>query len=81
MTSHASGDLVYWNEHTGFGEIDLDEGQGRIAIYRADLLRAGVKTPRVGDRFYISTGAAAPIIETDQTAAGHAQRASVSGAI
>ena len=56
--SHASGDLVYWNAHTGFGEIDLNEGRGRIGIYRADLLRAGVKTPRVGDRFYISTAIA-----------------------
>src|SRR3954465_14556450 len=36
MTSRASGDLVYWNAHTGFGEIDLDDGRGRIGIYRVD---------------------------------------------
>ncbi len=42
--SRASGDLVYWNAHTGFGEIDLDDGDGRIGIYRADLLRVCVRT-------------------------------------
>jgi hypothetical protein len=36
MTSRVSGDLVYWNAHTGFGEIDLDDGRGRIGIYRVD---------------------------------------------
>jgi cold shock CspA family protein len=59
MTPRTSGDLVYWNAHTGFGEIDLDDGNGRIAIYRADLLKAGVKTPQVGDHFYFNTGVAA----------------------
>ncbi len=56
MTSRTSGELVYWNAHTGFGEIDLDKGEGRVGVYRADLLSAGVKTPRVGDRFYFSAG-------------------------
>jgi cold shock CspA family protein len=59
MTSRVSGSLVYWNAHTGFGEIDLDDGDGRIGVYRADLLRAGVRTPRVGDRFHFSVGVAA----------------------
>ena len=59
MTSRASGDLVYWNAHTGFGEIDLDDRDGRIGVYRADLLRAGVRRPQVGDRFRFSTGVAA----------------------
>ena len=59
MTSRAFGDLVYWNAHTGFGEIDLDDGRGRIGIYRADLLRAGIRTPQVGDRFHLNTGVAA----------------------
>jgi len=59
MTPRTSGDLVYWNAHTGFGEIDLDDGCGRIAIYRADLLRAGIRIPQVGNRFYFSTGVAA----------------------
>src|SRR4051812_43336788 len=59
MTLRASGDLVYWNAHTGFGEIDLDDGRGRIGIYRIDLLRAGVRRPRIGDRFHFNTGVAA----------------------
>src|SRR4051794_19437584 len=59
MVSHTSGALVYWNAHTGFGEIDLDSGHGRVGIYRADLLRSGMKEPQVGDRFDFSTGAAA----------------------
>jgi hypothetical protein len=60
MTSRASGDLVYWNAHTGFGEIDLDDGcQRRIGIYRVDLLRAGVRRPKVGDRFHFTIGVAA----------------------
>jgi hypothetical protein len=59
MVSHTSGALVYWNAHTRFGEIDLDSGHGRVGIYRADLLRAGVKEPQVGDRFHFSTGIAA----------------------
>ena len=59
MTSRASGDLVYWNAHTGFGEIDLDDRDGRIGVYRADLLRAGVRRPQVGDRFRFNTGVAA----------------------
>ena len=50
---------MYWNAHTGFGEIDLDDGRGRIGIYRADLLRAGIRTPQVGDRFHLNTGVAA----------------------
>jgi hypothetical protein len=54
VMSYASGSLVYWNAHTGFGEIELDNVDGRIGIYRADLLRAGVKTPQVGDRFQVS---------------------------
>src|SRR5215213_9224088 len=58
MTSRASGDLVYWNAHTGFGEIDLDNGRNRIGIYRVDLLRAGVRRPQVGDRFHFNTGVA-----------------------
>ena len=60
MTSRASGDLVYWNAHTGFGEIDLDDGcQRRIGIYRVDLLRAGVRRPKVGDRFHFNIGVVA----------------------
>jgi hypothetical protein len=55
MTSITSGTLVYWNIHSGFGEIDLDSGYGRVGIYRADLLRAGVRSPKVGDRFYFNT--------------------------
>ena len=56
--SFTSGTLVYWNIHSGFGEMDLDSGYGRVGIYRADLLRAGVKMPLVGDRFHFSTGVA-----------------------
>src|SRR4051812_11231482 len=59
MMSRASGDLVYWNAHTGFGEIDLDDRDGRIGVYRDDLLRAGVRRPQVGDRFHFNTGVAA----------------------
>ena len=59
MTLHASGDLVYWNAHTGFGEINLDDGRGRIGIYRVDLLRAGVRRPQVGDRFHFNIGVVA----------------------
>jgi hypothetical protein len=59
MVSFTSGTLVYWNTHSGFGEIELDNRNGRIGIYRADLLRAGVKAPLVGDRFHFSTGDAA----------------------
>ena len=55
MMSFTSGTLVYWNAHSGFGEIDLDSGYDRVGIYRADLLRAGVKAPLVGDRFHFST--------------------------
>jgi cold shock CspA family protein len=58
MTSRTSGALVYWNAHTGFGEIDFDDGYGRVGIHRADLLRAGVRTPQVGDRFHFNTGVA-----------------------
>ena len=54
MTSRTSGALVYWNAHTGFGEIDLDSGHGRVGIYLADLLGAGVRVPRVGERFYLN---------------------------
>jgi hypothetical protein len=59
MTSRVSGDLVYWNAHTRFGEIDLDDRRSRAGIYRADLLRAGIRTPQVGDRFHLNTGIAA----------------------
>jgi len=59
MMSRTSGDLVYWNAHTGFGEIDIDDGEGRVGVYRADLVRAGVRMPRVGDRFHFSAGIAA----------------------
>jgi hypothetical protein len=59
MTSRTSGTLVYWNAHTGFGEIDLDSGYGRIGIYRVDLLRAGVRRPQVGARFHFNIGVAA----------------------
>lgn len=58
---HTSGSLVYWNAHTGFGEIELDNEDGRVAVYRTDLLRAGVKAPRVGDRFQVSTNVANPV--------------------
>jgi hypothetical protein len=56
--SNTSGSLVYWNAHTGFGEIELDSEPGRVGIYRADFLKAGVKAPRVGDRFHVSTDVA-----------------------
>jgi cold shock CspA family protein len=59
MTSRTSGVLVYWNAHTGFGEIDLDRKHGRIGIHRADLLRAGVRKPQIGDRFDFNIGIAA----------------------
>ena len=59
IMSFTSGTLVYWNTHSGFGEIELDNRDGRIGIYRSDLLRAGVKAPLVGDRFHFSTGVAA----------------------
>jgi hypothetical protein len=59
IMSFTSGTLVYWNIHSGFGEIELDSRDGRIGIYRSDLLRAGVKAPLVGDRFHFSTGVAA----------------------
>jgi hypothetical protein len=59
MTSFTSGTLVYWNSHTGFGQIELDSEQGRIDIYRTDLLRAGVRAPLVGARFHFSTGVTA----------------------
>jgi len=59
MMSFTSGTLVYWNTHSGFGEIELDNRDGRVGIYRSDLLRAGVKAPLVGDRFHFSTGVAA----------------------
>jgi len=52
---HTSGILMYWNAHTGFGEIELDNEDGRVTVYRADLLRVGVKAPQVGDRFHVST--------------------------
>ena len=58
MTSFTSGTLIYWNSHTGFGEIELDGKQSRIGIYRTDLSRAGIKAPLVGDRFHFSTGIA-----------------------
>jgi cold shock CspA family protein len=58
VMSHTSGMLMYWNAHTGFGEIELDNEDGRVTVYRADLLRAGVKAPQVGDRFHVSTGVA-----------------------
>ena len=58
MTSRTSGALVYWNAHTGFGEIDFDDGHGRVGVYRANLLRAGVRRPQVGDRFHFNTGIA-----------------------
>ena len=57
--SFTSGTLVYWNAHSGFGEIELDSGDSRIGIYRSDLLRAGVKAPLVGDRFHFRTGVTA----------------------
>ena len=59
MMSFTSGTLVYWNAHSGFGEIELDSEQGRVGIYRTDLLRAGVRAPLVGDRFHFSTDVAA----------------------
>ena len=55
---HTSGTLMYWNAHTGFGEIELDNEDGRVTVYRADLLRAGVRAPQVGDRFHVSTDVA-----------------------
>ena len=58
MTSRTSGVLVYWNAHTGFGEIDLDTEHGRIGIHRADLLRVGVRKPQVGARFHFNIGVA-----------------------
>ena len=45
---------MYWNTHTGFGEIELDSEYRRVGIYRTDLLKAGVKAPQVGDRFHVS---------------------------
>lgn len=59
MTSRTSGALLYWNAHTGFGEIDLDSGHGRVAIYRTDLSRASVRVPQVGDRFHFDIGVTA----------------------
>jgi hypothetical protein len=59
IMSFTSGTLVYWNTHSGFGEIELDKKDCRIGIYRTDLLRAGVKAPLVGDRFHFSTEVAA----------------------
>jgi hypothetical protein len=59
IMSFTSGTLVYWNTHSGFGEIELDNRDGRIGIYRSDLLRAGVKAPLAGDRFHFSTRVAA----------------------
>ena len=56
--SLTSGTLVYWNAHTGFGEIELDSEYRRVGIYRAELLRAGVKAPQIGDRFRFSIGVA-----------------------
>jgi cold shock CspA family protein len=56
--SDMSGTLTYWNAHTGFGEIELDKEDGRVTVYRADLLRAGVKVPQIGQRFHVSTDAA-----------------------
>ena len=56
--SFTSGTLVYWNTHSGFGEIELDNWGGRIGVYRSDLLRAGVKAPQIGDRFHFSAGSA-----------------------
>jgi cold shock CspA family protein len=53
-----SGALVYWNAHTGYGLIDPDGGQDLVGIYRADLLSAGLRKPRVGDRFCFNTGVA-----------------------
>ena len=49
---------MYWNAHTGFGEIDLDDKDGRIGVYRADLLRAGVRRAQVGDHFHFNIGIA-----------------------
>jgi hypothetical protein len=57
--SFTSGTLVYWNTHSGFGEIELDNRDGRIGIYRSDLLRAGVKVPLIGDRFHFNAGVTA----------------------
>jgi hypothetical protein len=71
MTSPTSGALVYWNAHTGFGEIDFDSGEGRVGIYRADLLRAGVKAPQVGDRFIFSTEVAANGARSGATTLGN----------
>ena len=58
---------MYWNAHTGFGEIELDDRDGRIGVYRADLLRAGIRTLQVGDHFHFNTGVAATgaLVEID----------------
>lgn len=54
------GALVYWNAHTGFGEIDLNDGEnGRVGVYRRSFLNAGITEPQVGDRFHFSIGIAA----------------------
>jgi cold shock CspA family protein len=53
--SFTSGTLVYWNTHSGFGQIELDDGDDRIDIYSTDLLRVGLKTPLVGDHFHFIT--------------------------
>src|SRR4051794_32279757 len=52
VMSHTSGTLMYWNTHSGFGEIELDNEDHHVAVYRADLLRAGVRAPQIGDRFH-----------------------------
>ena len=52
--SFTSGTLVYWNTHSGFGEIELDNEDGRVTVYRFDLLRAGVRAPHIGQRFDVS---------------------------
>jgi hypothetical protein len=49
---------MYWNAHTGFGEIELDNENSRITVYRNDLLKAGMRVPQVGDRFQIRTNIA-----------------------
>ena len=54
------GALVYWNAHTGFGEIDPRDGEhGRVGVYRKNFLYAGIKEPQVGDSFHFSIGIAA----------------------
>jgi hypothetical protein len=55
---------MYWNAHTGFGEIGIDNGYDRVAIYRADLLRAGVRKPQIGDRFHFNIGITANGVTT-----------------